>query len=47
MKTFKKFLKYLILTVFILFTILIIIGIYFDTEDLQFNREIEKRISKL
>ena len=47
MKTFKKFLKYLFLTVFILFTILIIIGIYFDTEDLQFNREMEKRISKL
>jgi hypothetical protein len=47
MKTFKKILKYLFLTVFILFTIIIIIGIYFDTEDLQFNREMEKRISKL
>jgi hypothetical protein len=47
MKTFKKFLKYLFLTVFILFTILIIIGIYNDTEDLQFNREMEKRFSKL
>lgn len=43
----KKILKYLFLTVFILFTILIIIGIYNDTEDLQFNREMEKRISKL
>lgn len=47
MKTFKKYLKYLFLIVFFLFITLIIIGIYSDTEDLQFNREMEKRISKL